>query len=488
MQSDSFHTNTNAIGRLWQTIKDSTSFVFLALLSITIAYATGVYGIQSGGIILALVFIISGLLATLFWNYRVGIYILLVYIYVMFRVATFVRAVIPFGIVVDLLLFLAIIGMLVQRPAGSLPKGNNNPFRSAIGYAILATFILDMIQMFNPGANDFGNSMTAFRDTVYLVLFYFLTYRYFERYTSIVNYTFFWIALSFVVALYGLHQEYFGLTEKEWIYLRSDSRRLELYFVWGNVRKWSFLSDPSVFGMLMAFTTIFCFVIALRKFSFKVRVGAFITAVIALVAMTTSGTRTAVGMIPVGVAFYFLMTMNNPKMIVAAGLTGLMFLVYVFGPFYGATQNRIRSTFNSDDPSLYVRDNKRDALQSYIYRKPFGSGLGMANSISERLTVTADTDSGYLRTAIDKGIVGLLVQLTLYCTLMITGIRAYYDSTDPDMKSLLAAYLAAFFALTVAAFYQDVADQKPISFLMIGVFSVVQRLGSLQLSPKNIEN
>ena len=40
----------------------------------------------------------------------------------------------------------------------------------------------------------------------------------------------------------------------------------------------------------------------------------------------------------------------------------------------------------------------------------------------------------------------------------------------------LAAYVAAFFALAVASFYQDVADQKPLSFVLIASMAAIQSL------------
>jgi len=119
-------------------------------------------------------------------------------------------------------------------------------------------------------------------------------------------------------------------------------------------------------------------------------------------------------------------------------------------------------------------------LQAHILRNPFGTGLGTANGVAKRLTVTADTDSGYLRTAVDKGILGLILQLGLYCSVMIIGVRAYYRCRDIQIKSIYAAYLSGFFALTFANFYQDVSDQKPLSILLIAVFAVMLRLENME--------
>src|SRR5690606_1863298 len=120
-------------------------------------------------------------------------------------------------------------------------------------------------------------------------------------------------------------------------------------------------------------------------------------------------------------------------------VTALGIIVLLVGPFYGPTLNRIRSTFNRDDPSMSFRDQKRQVLQQYIFQNPLGTGLNTANGVARRLTVTADTDNGYLRAAIDKGLQGLFLQLGLFAAAMVTGVRRFYSLGGID-KALCGAY------------------------------------------------
>ncbi len=459
------------------SLKHFFVYALLLFISLSIAYTTGAYGIKVGGGIVALIASLF-VVVFIFYRYTFGFYVLLVYAHFMFFLSSYLSELIPVGAIIDAILFLILFTILIHKKfqtTGSIVK--EYPFKNAIGIMIIISVVYDLTQVLNPVSTfSIGFSVLELRESLYLILIYFITYKIFNSYKAIVNYTLIWVFLSFIVAAYGLYQEYVGLQDFEWAFLRRDPRRFELYFIWGRIRKWSFLSDPSVFGMQMAFCGIFCFIIALGKFPLKVRLISLVVCVMALLAMSYSGTRTAVGMVPLGVALYFLMTLNNPKMLVAAILTGLIFLAVIFGPFYGSTANRIRSTFNKDDPSMNLRDGKRGILQHHIMRNPLGSGLGTANGISKRLTVTADTDSGYLRTAVDKGIPGLAIQLGLYCSVMIVGVAAYYRSKNSQVRSLYAAYLCGFFALTFANFYQDVSDQKPLSILLIAIFSVLLRL------------
>ncbi|HEY3405728.1 MAG TPA: hypothetical protein VGK59_20230 [Ohtaekwangia sp.] len=455
-------------------IKEYTFYLILLVVSIAIAYATGMHGIKAGAAILAAVMGTAALLG-LFYNYRSGFYLLVFYIFYIFVVGVYIPPPIPFGMVVDALCILTLLSMWIHF-FNSPSLEREYPFKNLIGYLVIILVSLDAVELLNPLMTDTKFGFITFRETVYLICTYFIAFQVLNTRSAIVFFSFMWIAFSLTVALYGMKQEYLGLTEEEWGYLRSDPRRYELYVIWGHVRKWSFLSDPSAYGITMAFCGLFCFVIALRKFNWKLRLASLVCAIIFLMAMSFSGTRTAVGVVPIGVAFYFLMTLDNPKMMAAAVATGLIFLVLFFGPFYGPTLNRIRSTFNKEDPSMSFRDMKRHILQDYVWRHPVGAGLGSANAISGRLTITADTDSGYLRTAVDKGLVGLLVQFALYFAVMFVGINTFYDSDDPLVKSLLAAYLTAFFALTVANFYQDTVDQKPLNILIASIFAIILRL------------
>ncbi len=467
------------------SLKQFSVFLFLLVVSLLIAYTTGVYGIKIGaGIVILIVSLVA--VVYIFYRYTFGFYVLLIYSHFMFAIGMFVTLPIPMGTIIDAILVLILIAILIHKKFqsnSSLPT--EHPFKNVVGVLIVISFIYDVIQVLNPVSTlGLGATLMALRESMYLILIYFISFKILNSYKSIVQYSLIWVFLSLLVAGYGLVQEFSGLRDFEWEFLRSDPRRFELYYIWGRIRKWSFLSDPSVFGMQMSFCGIFCFIVALGKFPAKVRLAGLVIAMISFLSMSYSGTRTAVGMVPLGIALYFLMTLNSPKMQVIAILTTLVFLALIFGPFYGSTATRIRSTFNKDDPSMSFRDVKRHVLQGHVMQYPLGSGLGTANSIAKRLTVTADTDSGYLRTAVGKGIPGLLIQLTLYCSVMIIGIRAFYKTKNPQIKSFYAAYICAFFALTFANFYQDASDQKPLSILMIASFSIILRLQKTESQPK----
>ncbi len=458
------------------TSKDLLLFVVLAGFSVGLSVLTLEVGLAGGAALfmaLLSIFVLGFSLA----KPIVGFYILYIVTFFLFYVERLVTLPMPIGIFVDILVWLVFISVLLKsRFTQDLPTSHDVPaFRNFIGYIIIITVAHDFLQIFHPNPYvGMDRVITTFRESIYLIIVFVITYRIFNTSRLAVNYVVFLLALLVIVAIYGLFQEFFGLRDFEWSWLRADPRRFELYYIWGRIRKWSILSDPSAFGMIMAFGGIVSFVLAIGHKGGWLRICMILLTMLFWIAMSFSGTRTAYGMVPLGIAMYFFLTIDNVRTLAVSLVTTFMFLVLMFGPFYGPTMHRVRSTFNKDDPSMSFRDDKRKALQRYVFSHPVGTGLGTANSVAKRLTVTGDTDNGYLRTAIDKGFLGLILQLVLYAGVMIVGVRKFYQLEGTD-KVICAAFVAGFFALSFANFYQDVADQKPLNLILASMFALILR-------------
>jgi hypothetical protein len=210
--------------------------------------------------------------------------------------------------------------------------------------------------------------------------------------------------------------------------------------------------------------------------------------------MSYSGTRTAMAMVAVGIAFFICMTLQNKKTIIAAGALVFLGAVVLLGPFYGGTVNRIRSTFSpSDDASMAVRDNKRVRLQEYVLSHPIGGGLattganGKKYSPGHYLAGGWDPDSGYLLTALEMGWIGLIIFQVFFFIVVYRGIQNYFVLDDPLLKTINLTYIVPFFALSVAHFTQDAMFQKPINIIVIVTYAVVIRIPSFQKKLFSVE-
>jgi O-antigen ligase len=319
------------------------------------------------------------------------------------------------------------------------------------------------------------------------ILLYVACYQMFRNVKEVKKFTVFWLVIALIVALYGCFQEWVGLTDFEMNWITSNPDRYKLYYIWGNMRKFSFLSDPSSFGLFMAMGGLACIVLAMGPFKAGLRLFLLACAMIMLVSMSYSGTRTAIAMVAVGIVFYIILTLRNKKTMVATAVFVFFGAIVFFGPFYGGTINRIRSTFNpSEDASMEVRDKKRIRLQEYVRSHPIGGGLfttgvnGVRYSQGHELAQGWDADSGYLLIGLELGSIGLVLFLIFFSLVMIKGINNYFSINDPLLKTLNLSYLVPLMALSVAHFTQDAMFTKPMNLVVIAAYAVIIRIASFE--------
>jgi O-antigen ligase len=296
-----------------------------------------------------------------------------------------------------------------------------------------------------------------------------------------------WLGIALLTGLYGIYQRVFGLPDFEHAWLYASEDRVGLLVIWGQLRVFSFLSDPSVFGLFTAASALAAMVLAMGPFKLRYRALFAAIMVILLVAMSYSGTRTAIALVAVGVAFYVTIMMHNRKTFMAGVALVFMGLALLFGPFYGGTMSRLRSTFKaSDDPSMAVRDFKRQQFQEYIQTHPIGGGLytvghnGDRYSKGHQLAGKWDPDSGYLLTALETGWIGLLIFQGLFCVVIITGINNFFSINDPLLRTYILVYIIPFMALSVAHFTQDAMFSKPTNVIIYATYALVIKIATLE--------
>ncbi len=418
-------------------------------------------------------------------DYKLGIYFSFILAVVMSYINRMSGQSIPFGVVLDALAALIFFVMLFSNKQ----RTNWTHLKSAITYLYIAVVVYQLLQVFNPNAVSFLGWIVAFRANTSFLLFFAL-YHLFQSFEELKKFTYLWIILAAIVAFYGLWQEFIGLNQREQHWIYSNPTRLGLYMIWGHLRKFSLLSDPSAYGLFMGFSGLSCFVLMLGPFSAAHRILFGGLATMMFWSMTYSGTRTATAMVAVGIAFYILMTLKSRKSLMVMALAGIGVLALLFGPFYGGTVKRLRSTFESgEDASMNVRDKKRIRLQAYVQTHPFGGGLnttgsnGLKYSPGHPLAEGWDADSGYLLTALELGWVGLIIGMALFFAVVLKGINNYFSIRDPLIKTYNLAYIVPFFAMSVAHFTQDAMFQKPAYIVIIATYAAVLVLPTYDKKP-----
>jgi putative inorganic carbon (hco3(-)) transporter len=415
-------------------------------------------------------------------DYKYGIYFMFILTIFMAYINRMISGQIPFGILYDIIAAFAFLVMLFAKQEGK----KWSVLKSPITYLYAIIVVYQLLQVFNPNATSFIGWLVAFRaNTAFLLFFVFV--HLFSSLEEIKKFTILWVVLATIVALYGIWQEVVGLSQRELNWIYSNPSRTSLYLIWGHMRKFSLLSDPSAFGLFMAFSGLATFVLMLGSFPTIYRILFGVLTIIIFISMSFSGTRTATAMVAIGIAFYVLITLKNRKTILVLLFGGMGVLALMFGPFYSGTVQRIRSTFAMDgDASMNVRDKKRIRLQEYVRSHPFGGGLnttganGLKYSPGHTLAQGWDADSGYLLTALESGWIGFIITLTFFFVVILKGINNHFALDDPMLKTVNLSYLVPFVALSIGHFTQDAMFQKPANLVIIATYAVVLTLPTFE--------
>jgi putative inorganic carbon (HCO3(-)) transporter len=466
----------------------------VALVGALLIVSLGItYLMTKSGVVVAPVVILAivgvTVLSLTVADFKLGFYALFLMAVFMFYFDRMIGITFPMGTIYD--------GLGALTFAAIFLNANNKNDWSILKQPITIVFLIitlyQVIQVFNPSAVSRVAWLVAMRTNTSILL-YFVCYQMFRSVEDIRRFTIFWIIISMMVALYGFYQEFAGLTNFEMNWITGSPDRYKLYFIWGKMRKFSFLSDPSAYGLFLAMGGLACLILGMGPFKSSFRILMLVCGILQFVAMSYSGTRTAIAMVAVGIVFYVILTLRNRRTLMAMAVMGFCGVLILFGPFYGGTVNRIRSTFNpEEDPSMVVRDVKRIRLQQYVQSHPIGGGLyttgqnGLRYSAGHELAQGWDADSGYLLIGLELGSIGLVLFLVFFFMVMLKGINNYFSINDPLLKTINLVFLVPTMALSVAHFTQDAMFTKPMNLIVIVAYAVILRLPSFEKKLYSVE-
>jgi putative inorganic carbon (HCO3(-)) transporter len=452
-------------------LKSPVGYAIVLLISFGLTFIITKLGLKVGLLFVAAPLALILILAS-FFDAKAGILIIFMFSFFIFHLKRMVFDAIPFGAVVEAFTFVTVLGILFTKYKHRKDSwaALNHPFT----YFIAALFLYFIIQAFNPNMHSIGGWLFGIRKAIANTLIYFIMIFAFDEKRFFKNFINIWLVLSFVTGAYGCFQEWFGFTSFERAFIFSSEHRLGLIFVDGHFRKFSFLSDPTVFGVLMALAGTFCLIQMIGPTSTKKKLLYLFFAVFIFLGMGYSGTRTAFVVVPASMLLFIFMTINNRNTLIAAVVFGAGMLFVIFGPIEdNPTVDRIRSTFEfSDDASLNVRDENRAMIQPYIYDHIIGGGVMTSGSAGDTYNPNHPLagfppDSAYLRMAIESGVIGLIFICLFYFTILRVAIVGFYRANDTRVKYYYLGFAALFYGIAIAEYAQEVAGQMPCSFIFL---------------------
>jgi putative inorganic carbon (hco3(-)) transporter len=467
----------------------------LGYLLLSIAVLALSYVIATKGFSIAIV-VILGLVGlpmvfACMFNLKFGLVLIMLFSFALHFIKRTIPLDIPMGLVLDVLIYVMLFGIFVKQAQTKDWSFAKNPITTMV----LVWMAFNLIQLGNPSATSREAWFYVARGMAGQMIIYFVALFAINKLSVATGMVKLWIGLSLAAALYGLYHEYFGLFNFEMTWLTSDEERYKLIYQWGKIRVFSFLSDPTVLGILLSYTTVLCFILMLGPFKYKQRVMLGIAGVCTLMAMLYTGTRTAYAMLPAGFLFYAVVTFRT-KILIGMGIVFAIGAVIVIMPTSNHTLYRFKSAFNpAENDSYQVREKNQAFIKPVIQSHPIGVGLGSVGYWGRKFSPNSPLsnfppDSGYVKIAIETGWIGL----GLYCLMLFmafkVGIRNYLLTRSPKIKALYLGQLSLFYALVVANFPQDAMTQTPtnvIFYLSLALFVKLRDFDTPEPLPESAE-
>jgi len=457
---------------VWQKLNNPLGYIALALPSLLIAHIVSKMGFAVGVVILAIIIGLPLTFAAMFYL-KFGISLIIVLSFFLLGVKRFVGDV-QLGLLMDFLIAVMIFGLIVRQVQERDWSFANNP----ISKIILVWVIYNLLQGGNPSAESFLAWVYTVRSFAGIMAMYFLLVYAIRSEKDIYFLIKVWIGLTLLGTAWGYVQEHIGFLQFEMAWIMATPERYALLFQAGTFRKFSFFSDPLVYGILLAFTSLLCFVLATGPFSKPKKIFLLAAGMFMMVGMLYSGTRAAFILPVAGLLFYGILTLKK-QVIIAMFFAALVLGVVANVPSSNPNIVRLQSAFNpTEDASYKVRMRNQAFIRPFIYTHPLGGGLGSVGEWGKKFSpwsplANFPPDSGFVRIAVEGGWLGLLIYSALLYTVFHVGIKNYLLLKNPKLKVVSLGMLLVLFSLTLANYPQEAIGQYPISLLFFVAIAIL---------------
>ena len=479
MRQQRIHTGNFPASSLWnwivrEKLSNPLGVLLLVLFSIGLGYVVSFLPLKlamllAGGA-LALVVLIAVVTDLL-----VGVNVMLVAIFLLGFVGKYTDA--PIGTALDGLLGVLLLGLL-----GRVVSRRDLSFAwHPLSLFVLGWIYYNLMQVLNPWALSRMAWVYTVRTVALLLALYFIACYALSSYRRVVLTLKMILGLGFLSALYGLKQEYIGFSPAELAWVTADQERFQLIFQWSRLRVFSFFSDPTTYGILMAYMCMFAIVLATGPFKIWKRLSLVLMAISMLVAMALAGSRTPVVMIPLGLLYYVVITLRK-ETILSFVLFLLMGTAFVLKSTNSAVIYRIQSAFKPESKdTIRVRLENQKKIQPFIQSHPFGAGLGSTGFWGKRFSpdswlASFAHDSLYVRLAVETGWVGLLLYMSLLFMALRYSIYYYFRTKAPPVRNFYLGISVVIFMLIVASYPQEAITLPPTSLVFYVLLAMVVRL------------
>lgn len=302
---------------------------------------------------------------------------------------------------------------------------------------------------------------------------------------KLMKYLRLWAALALFASFWCWKQQNIGFNGPEQQFMIVAART---HIVNGITRYFSIFSEAASCGINMAASAVMFFIIALTSKVKRDKIYFLITALACTKTMFASGTRTALFCLIAGFLVYVVLS-KSVKLGTAIVISGLLFVGFMKYTTIGNGNNeirRMRSAFNPEDASSNVRKMNQAVMAKYLKDAPWGIGIGVdySNVPSNnkfRTLATIPPDSEYVYIWVHTGPIGITVFLITTAMMWLGAFWVVFTRLkNRSYLGIGAGFCAAFVAMQLGGYGNQVLMQFPNCFLFYGCLAIVYNLPRME--------
>lgn len=292
-----------------------------------------------------------------------------------------------------------------------------------------------------------------------------------NRYKNIQWFLIVWALFTILAGAKGYWQKNHGFDSTELAWLFSGGGRTHLII--SGIRFFSFFTDAGNYGSSMGFSMVTFFISALFIKNKWLKIYLIIAGLAGGYGMLISGTRGALAVPFAGLTLFIFL--SKKVQFTIGGITAIILALYILMLTDIGNNNpiirRMRTAFDTNDPSLQTRLTNQAKMQKAMKRLPLGIGIGAdiysPITSQNRVIVNTPTDSWLVRIWTRTGIVGLIIYLSIWGYIILYGSYiVLFKIKNKELRGVLTAMLCGTFGMMCSAWGNEIYTQYPNCILI----------------------
>ena len=346
-------------------------------------------------------------------------------------------------------------------------------------YSIWVLYIL--IQILNPGTEEFGITH-AFRILIFCNLAIYISLSLLLNTPKVLHYFLIcWGCFTIIAFIKLMYQKYVGFDLGERIFLHQGGERTHILVT--GIRYFSIFTDAGNFGPHMGAVAVIYSIACIYIKNNWLKIFFAVVAIMGLIGMFLSGTRSAIA-VPFGGLVLYCLLCKNIKIFTSVAVIGLLSFSFLAFTNIGDSNrfiHRMRTAMQpKEDASFNTRLTNREMISEHMKDKPWGIGIEKSipmlwskpdGSYREGIL---PPDSYFVDIWIQYGIIGLIIHIIMYSGILLWGsYLVLFRLNNFYLRQILAIFLGAVLGFLINGYAGQCIEQPPTNIFIYSLLAFV---------------